>query len=261
MITIGNTYQHLKRCASTYQGSEALKSRYANCDVMEVDDVLFMWENSEAREQVLTIRGTANMRNILTDALAFPVPLWSCGYRLKVHRGFFKASESIFSWIMKFGEYSKTKNITITGHSLGGAVSAILALMFEDHNRRNAGTGQVYCVNFGQPKFCLSQSANTINKILDNRYLRVVNHNDLVPNVPTGLRLWPFKKRLWNYQHTGREMVLSDSFKLYVHPVTRDHNFFTQIFVETANEHHTDQYIKTFSRLMRESGINLKNRL
>lgn len=261
MITIGNTYQHLKRCSASYLGKESIGSRYPNAQVHEVCEVLFMWENSGSTEQILTIRGTANIRNIVTDALAFPVPFWCCGYRLKVHRGFFKAAKRIFHWIMTFGSYSKTKNIIVTGHSLGGAVASILALMFEDFNMSNQGTGQIYCVNFGQPKFCLEESKDIINEILGNRLLRVVNHNDLVPNVPTGLRLWPFKKRLWNYQHTGREMLLSDSFKLFVHPVRRDHNFFSQIFVETANEHHTDQYIKSFSRLMRESGINLKNQL
>jgi len=101
----------------------------------------------------------------------------------------------------------------VTGHSLGGAVAALLAIyLIED------GYKVVRVVTFGQPKFT---TAIGVEKLAFLPIIRVVDENDIVPMLPPTLFA---NKKYGIYGHVGSEAVLLDgpnySF-LLTHDATR----------------------------------------
>lgn len=74
----------------------------------------------------------------------------------------------------------------ITGHSLGGALGALFATRFLSNEGDMEPNGdRVSLVTFGQPQVGDATFADRMGQLLGNRYARVVNHNDVVPRVPT----------------------------------------------------------------------------
>ena len=116
---------------------------------------------------IISIRGTDNAKNVLTDLDARPFKDRKLG--VQVHRGFRDASEKLKNDIIENVALEET--IILTGHSLGGAIAQILGLWFED----DAYEVQIY--TFGSPSIMMEQ-------MWEDGHFRVYLENDPVPFLP-----------------------------------------------------------------------------
>jgi len=106
----------------------------------------------------------------------------------KIHKGFFeyykKLRKPVFSSLLKLNK-EKNRKIYWTGHSLGGALAVIFALIF--------GEGVIY--TFGSPKVGDKNFAEYCNKNLI--HYRIYNEDDLITKLP------PID---FLYEHCGKDI-------------------------------------------------------
>jgi len=154
---------------------------------------------------ILAFRGTASIRNWITDSEFERVNLVACedGSISKVHKGFERALNSVWERIYaRLGgsqvfNVQNCKPIFVTGHSLGGALAILAALTL---HRNGFQVAQVY--TFGQPRVGNGDFKRRYEKFLGNRTFRVVYEEDIVARVPH-LPAWHDP-----YRHVGTEVFL-----------------------------------------------------
>jgi len=102
---------------------------------------------------VVTIRGTANVEDVLTDVHAESAP-FHVGH---AHRGILCSAQyldrELRDFVKNISRSHEEWEIVITGHSLGGAVATILAIIW--HNDRSIGS-KVRAISFAAAA-CLSK--------------------------------------------------------------------------------------------------------
>lgn len=126
----------------------------------------------QRRMQIIAVRGTVDDTNWKLDRDKRIVRDGRAGVML--HRGFKRAASTIFEDVKPWLKPDYTTYLT--GHSLGGAVAAILGIYLWDDAFRLGG---IY--TFGQPKFTNLQGATAYK---DLPILRIVYQNDTVPLLP-----------------------------------------------------------------------------
>ncbi|CAI5961123.1 unnamed protein product [Closterium sp. NIES-64] len=133
---------------------------------------------------VVACRGTADAWDILQDLKIFPRGIRGVGCGT-AHMGFVERAESVcVEPLLRL--LADGHRLVFTGHSLGGAVSALLALrLLEAAESRGLCThkGQVQCVTFGAPLFASPSLAELINDKYRDVYSHVVSKNDVVPRL------------------------------------------------------------------------------
>lgn len=143
--------------------------------------------DSIRKEIVLSVRGSNNIRNFITDVIF----AWrDCDFtaQCKLHTGFAQAWDEIKDASTKAIKAARAKNpnykLVITGHSLGGAVATIGAAYL----RRDGLAVDVY--TFGSPRVGNDKFANWFSAQAGGQW-RVTHENDPVPRLPpmfTGYR-------------------------------------------------------------------------
>jgi hypothetical protein len=128
--------------------------------------------NDATKQHLVAVRGTSNVENIIVDAAFVLVPDKLSG--IDIHQGFLLSSRDIFEEIRTMIKPEYT--INTVGHSLGGAVALILAMMLD---AQNFDVGEV--ITFGQPKVTNISGARKFSH-LDIK--RLVTPKDIVPLVP-----------------------------------------------------------------------------
>ena len=162
---------------------------------------------------IISIRGTDNAKNVLTDLDARPFQDRKLG--VQVHRGFRDASEKLKNDIIE--NVPLEENIILTGHSLGGAIAQILGLWFED----DAYEVQIY--TFGSPSVMIEQ-------MWEDGHFRVYLENDPVPFLP------PFPYMHWGIRINAETLGWDEN-----HPV----GDVTKI---DARDHSIKEYLKVLRR-------------
>ncbi|KAJ7141991.1 Alpha/Beta hydrolase protein [Mycena filopes] len=144
----------------------------------------FIARDDIRREIVLTFRGTLTPADVLTDLIAFMVPLNSFP-AVSVHKGFLTSFKSVASEILtavavELQKYP-TYTIIVTGHSLGGALASLAAPTL----KAKLPSANLKLYTFGQPRVGNAEFAALVEKVVgvDNIF-RVVHTNDGVPMVP-----------------------------------------------------------------------------
>lgn len=126
--------------------------------------------------QYIAIRGTSNFKNAILDAEL--TKRTSKRFQINLHAGFKRSAEWVFDAVEP--ELDKTKPVYITGHSLGGAIAAIL-----DGYLRTAGYTVKRVVTFGQPRVTDKFGSSVLQlDAINFRFLRVVHGKDTVSLVP-----------------------------------------------------------------------------
>jgi len=196
--------------AAGYQFIEAL---YGNELATDVDPHLGQTVTygflalSPAGELVAAIRGTATILEWLHDAafLFVPNPIHAGGgftedgftaiYR-SLRAGADPNSASAIAAITALVGGGNVKTLTVTGHSLGGALASLLALDVA----LNSGTKQLSVYTYASPKVGELLFQHTYNSVAPDTY-RVYNRPDLVPTVP-----------FFPYVHVGNDIELVPPF-------------------------------------------------
>ena len=150
--------------------------------------------NDSARQHILAVRGTSNVENAVVDAAFVLVPDKLSG--IDIHQGFLLSARDIYQQIQD--KINPQYKINTIGHSLGGAVALILAMMLD---AQEYDVGEV--ITFGQPKVTNVSGSRKFNH-LDIK--RLVTAKDMVPLVPPVDPLDLMKLSI--FWHQGTEIVL-----------------------------------------------------
>lgn len=237
-INFGELYTYAERSNAAYKAESVIRSKYpSTVRVYSPDQTAvryFLERNDKTHTQFITIRGTANSENFSED-LEIRVRE-DRKIDIPVHAGFDLAARAIYGDVKS---YLKPGYKTyVTGHSLGGAVAAILTIyMIED------GVEVVRVVTFGQPRFT---TADGVKRLSFLPLARVVDENDIVPMVPPATVTDP---RFGPYEHVGPEVILlegRDIVYLPAHDATRISlgEFWRSISFADLKDHEMKKYLK-----------------
>lgn len=164
-------------------------------DLPSVAGRVFVVTDPASGTQLVSARGTANLHDALLD----------CEYAkgadreadVVLHRGFERSAAVAWDAVEPLLKPGHT--VDVTGHSLGGAIAAILMMYVETEGH---DLGRV--VTFGQPK--VTNHAG-VERYANAPLLRVVDARDPVPLVPP---LTLCSALHGPYRHFGPEVILLD---------------------------------------------------
>ncbi|KAK8587375.1 hypothetical protein V6N13_086362 [Hibiscus sabdariffa] len=184
------------------------------------------------RDIVIALRGTAtclewseNFRAQLAQISESddPTQRVECGF-LSLHktRGAHVPSlaESVVHEVKRLMEMYKGENlsITITGHSLGAALSLLVA---DEISSCAPDVPPVAVFSFGGPRVGNKGFVDRLNK-KNVKVLRIVNNQDLITKVPvlpsvlTGERFIQQEDNPWMYSHVGTELQIDNKMSPYL---------------------------------------------
>ncbi|CAG8554528.1 27698_t:CDS:2 [Dentiscutata erythropus] len=146
----------------------------------------------ETNSIFISIRGSMNITDLITDALAHYEP-WNGGF---VHRGAFRSAQYLINHSLKEIRDAVVKyninSIKIMGHSLGASISSITTLLLREHCKDMLDRGiDIHAWNFATFPCCsldLASKADTMKCIYN-----FVNENDIIPRLSYG-NLMDFKE-------------------------------------------------------------------
>lgn len=130
---------------------------------------------------VLTFRGTSNLRNWVENARVCK-KTFVFG---TVHSGFWDCADDQMTLFMapvkKLLDDYPSYTLVLTGHSLGGALATLSAVLLQ--RMYDVDVGRMHLVTYGQPRVGDFDLVSWIN-MQEWKVTRVVNANDLVPHLP-----------------------------------------------------------------------------
>jgi len=229
------------RAKAAYATEAVIRDRYpATVRVSapgKTDAQYFLEQDDRAKVQYIAIRGTANKRNLIEDIelriredLALAIP---------VHIGFDATARTLYADMQPY--LKKNYRTYITGHSLGGAVAALLAIHMVDD-----GYKVDRVVTFGQPKFTTTDGVQKLGFLT---LTRVVDENDVIPMLPPTTI---FNRVYGVYEHAGPEVILLEG-PHYVFLPTHDADrisigeFGRSLDIANLKDHHMDNYLSRLS--------------
>ena len=144
----------------------------------------FVMVRSSSGGIVIACRGTFNLSDIVQDVklARVPVPYTSTG---RAHLGFLERSMfmplQFFLSLLRSGE-----KLIFTGHSMGAAVSSLVALRLLETLAAVPGHGKisrdrVKCITFAIAPFANLELAGYVNSRYRHLFHNLVSENDLVP--------------------------------------------------------------------------------
>jgi predicted lipase len=184
-------------------------------------------------------RGSESPKDFLTDASATKTTAF--GF-CKVHTGFYscikavqsKLKELLKQSIQEIGGPDEVSNIYISGHSLGGALATISAVLIAHYYP--SLKDRIKVVTIGSPRVGDRKFKNLYNETVAESY-RIVHDNDVVTRVPK-LNYFHVKGQL-KLSHNGEVMANS------LNPVKAFARYFkANITADSFKDHMSAKYIK-----------------
>lgn len=159
--------------------------------------------HSKINRIVIVWRGTIDARNWIEDFGFQKIPYNRCK-NCEVHAGFYASYESVASQTDKHitdlvNKYPEAL-ITVTGQSLGGALSTFCAIEVQ---LKFGKVAELY--NYGSPRVGNEATAAFINSKLPVKF-RVVHNRDIVPHVPF---------EVMGFTHIAFEVLYDEDMKTY----------------------------------------------
>jgi hypothetical protein len=190
-----------------------------NVDSMFICSTAFLVQSEDGRVVVLAYRGTepANLINWLTDADLYPdrieIPVGEAEGMFAVHEGFYRnvrATKYAILSVLKDAlegksvtgdrDTGKMEALYITGHSLGAAMAALMAIMLVTDPTYEVLAKKLRAVyTLGQPMIGSPELARacTEHEFLSENVLRYIYRRDIVAHLPP--------KESGHFAHFGRE--------------------------------------------------------
>lgn len=231
-ISFAELEYYVERSAAAYDPVSQIRKEFpltTRAVTVNPVDVLYFIETDLANgTQTLTVRGTDARPNVWQDVETALVPDSLLG--IPLDRGFKKDATAIFEDATPY--LRKDLRLRLTGHSLGGAVAAILAQYYAREGYRVERL-----VTFGQPRITTEPPPKGVLSVST----RVVNDLDVVPMVPPYTAIRP-------YQQFGAEVILlagPDYVFLDAHDADRLSvgDFWRNLTDFSARDHHIDRYV------------------
>lgn len=170
----------------------------------------------------------------------------------RIHHGFSEAAVALWvATVHDFIRRSGATTIIFTGHSLGGAVATLLACLALRARTLNFGVhwSRPYLITFGSPRVGDGRWAKWMDHYLQDRVIRFVNNNDVVPHIPSRLR---------GYRHVGKRPCYFGERGLLTIGPTLWHTFWEGLKgmacdlgtpgLDAISDHFMDEYYKRVMR-------------
>jgi hypothetical protein len=210
------------------------KGRFEKFFENTIDNIYFFLTKLKNDKWYLVVRGSDNRKNWLLDFDYLKT--YDKEIDIFVHLGFKKASKNIFFNVLPILKRLEIKNLTICGHSLGGAISHLLNIRLTNQEFN------VKSIGFGSPKFTNWQGANFYSQL---DITNIINDNDIVCSTPPNTILGIVFGRYW---HTGEQIILLDNGEASFNPtwkvLKKNHTLLRNIDFESISEHKLKNYRK-----------------
>ncbi len=194
--------------------------------------------NDATKRQLLAVRGTDNIKNIIVDSAFVLVPDELSG--IDIHQGFLLSARDIYQHIQS--DIKPGYTIDTVGHSLGGATALILAMMLD---AQGYPVGEV--ITFGQPKVTNITGSQKFKHL---NITRLVTAKDMVPLVPPADFMDLMKLSI--FWHQGKEVVLYEDDRYSVlsgiSSMRRTIDFLNDI---PSEQHLNNHFMTTYIRFLK----------
>ncbi|KAJ1984773.1 hypothetical protein H4R34_000461 [Dimargaris verticillata] len=141
--------------------------------------------NADMKTIIVAFRGSRSIAQWITNLVFVPVDWPPKVDDSKVHLGFLTSyhtvADRVYDKVTELLKANPDYSISLTGHSLGGALSSVAAVDFA--RRDSALVPKLNVVTFGKPRVGNIKYAAYYNS-LNIRTTRVVNKADIVPHLP-----------------------------------------------------------------------------
>ena len=164
------SYENKQQVEQVLHTQQYKLQRYRQLDGYSVS--YFIATNDDSKQHIITVRGTANVENVIVDAAFVLVHDKLTG--IDIHQGFLLSAKDIYEQLTP--ELKPGYKITTIGHSLGGATAIILGMMLDAQ-----GYDVDEVITFGQPKVT---NISGSRKFVHLNVIRLVTPKDMVPLVP-----------------------------------------------------------------------------
>jgi len=175
------------------------------------DTAAFVGYHPDRQEIVVSFRGTVptSIQNWVTDIVFCEVPANFQGLNATVHKGFQTAyaahADLIVRKVKDLMNWFPNYNVVLTGHSLGGAMSTLLAM---DLHYNHGIKTRIYPVTFGSPRVGNKAFADGFISAFQGRSWRITHKNDIVPHIPlTQMNFHHVANEVWFYNKNGDYMI------------------------------------------------------
>jgi hypothetical protein len=223
-VTVRNMIQELKQ-NETFKKSRVLGYSLRNDDQVSS---IFIYDQIN-HHMVIIFKGTQTVADWLINLDLSPKESSNIfgDSKFKLHGGFQNTFlqriidfDSTFDQILKLyaEELSKSKlKVTVTGHSLGGALSTIAAYYIK--NKYHDIISNVSNISFASPRVFTECSAQIIeDSIGKTNILRIWNQIDPIPLLPSqGF----YNNNKENYKHIGHDIMFKDNELTFPHSMKR----------------------------------------
>lgn len=227
-----------KRAKAAYASPAQIRAAYP--DTIRVatpggrDVQYFIERDDKAKVQYLVVRGTMDDTTLKEDFDAKVRDDRTT--KIPVHTGFDQDARAIWTDAQPY--LKKGYQTYLVGHSLGGAVAAILGIyMFEDGYK----VAKIY--TYGQPRFTTASGVKQLGFL---PLMRVVDENDVVPLLPPDIMV---NKQFGPYQQVGPEVILLEGPDYVYLPGAAASelslgSFWRSMKVADLKDHKLDNYIR-----------------
>jgi triacylglycerol lipase len=240
-IDFGLFMEYVSRAAAAYDDPHKIRQQFGKSSTIHIGlleqfSLLAFVEIDDAEKvQWVVIRGTDNFDNVKTDVNCHERIDASVG--VPIHDGFLESSCAVYDFARNL--LVPGYETRMTGHSLGGAVAAILMMRFS-HEALDLGA----CVTFGQPKVTDEEGVERYRHL---PLWRVINEDDVVPMMPPTFFTDAF-------HHFGHEVHLRhgggyEVFTEHQSELSPDGSFWANIGDMDISDHHIAHYVTKVTKI------------
>lgn len=210
---------------------------------------------SSPHYNLLVFRGTKVPQDWIQDLYCTPARFdWifeSAPPVGEIHAGFGHTLAGGFERIIAgLAACDQSKPLLVTGHSLGGALAALIGACFSIISASVRPVSAIY--TFGQPRIGLHDFCNTYARLLGGRLIRFVNQQDLVPRVP--FRNWDYSDEgtMIHFDATGKPAVQSSEWFTFLSRTLESFGDFFEI-ISHVRVDVGDHSMTTYRQLIQEN--------
>ncbi|WP_379129682.1 lipase family protein [Paenibacillus sp. sgz500958] len=203
-------------CSQTYtlfsnaDGSFVVPKDYSVIHTIEAKSITNVWERfgfiiESPQEIIIAFRGTSSTTDWISDIIASQKRFKYINEHCLTHRGFTdiytSARDGIINALTKL---STDKTLTITGHSLGGALATLCAVDVAANTAYHSPDLYTY----GSPRVGDPAFAQAFSKYV-RRSFRIANLFDIVTYAPPTIYKQPKRDKKYYYSHVQTHSPLS----------------------------------------------------
>ncbi|CAJ0939140.1 unnamed protein product, partial [Mesorhabditis belari] len=178
-----SAYECVNRTFHPNEGRELLENVGEECDIISTLCSGYVVKSDRMQHLILVFRGTKTKVQLLLEGWMSQTDGADFFQMGNVNKYFLNAHNVLWAPMERVLTHPLYQNyaVTITGHSLGGALAALAAARTVKQGIRQSG--QVRLVTFGEPRVGSAKFAKNFDQLVPNSY-RVVFRADIVPHLP-----------------------------------------------------------------------------